>query len=82
MVFNQFKIHAWLYEALAEQLADYLLESAGSKWEAETEKGILFLDKTKSKRIMNATAKLRCIISDNSVLKLSLYMFMNADQNV
>ena len=74
--FDWIEKHPWDYQALFEQLADYLLENSDSKWWTETEKGILFFDNIK--KMMDLTVKLRCIISDHRVLKLYLTMFMNA----
>ena len=74
--FEWIEKYPWDYQALLEQLADYLLENSDSKWWTETEKGTLYFENFKQNDGFNC--KLRCIISDHAVLKLHVTMFTNA----
>ena len=56
--FDWIEKHPWDYQALLEQLADYLLENSDSKWWTETEKGILFFDNIKKNDGLNCKTKI------------------------
>ena len=71
--FDWIEKHPWDYQALLEQLADYLLENSDLKWWTETEKGILFFDNIKKNDRLNCKTKMHHFRS-SSIKTVSNYV--------